>query len=136
MLSCTPGRSSRTPVSGSAKGKTRPACPIVTVGELCYRHIVDIIGFVFEIQINDPKFRYAERTHTLKNLRDHLLKEKSPLESSWINFCTDWDGRKHGTRGSVSYAMMTLDDPEACAWGAVIRKKIKEFQARKAKAGE
>jgi hypothetical protein len=112
----------------------------ITAGELSYRHIADLIGFVFEIQINDPKFRYAERTHTLKNLRDHLLKEKSPLESCWMDFCTDWDGHKQGnplrtTRGSVSYAMQTMDDPEACAWGAAARKKIKESQAR-AKTGE
>jgi hypothetical protein len=113
----------------------------VTAGELAYRHIVDIIGFVFEIQINDPKFRYAERTYTLKNLRDHLCKPKSPLESCYIDFCTDWEGAKQGnrlrtTRGSVSYAMQTLDDPQASAWGAAVRQRIKEYQACKAKAGE
>lgn len=114
--------------------------PGVSHGEVCCRHILDIIGFVFEIQINDPKFKYADRTHTMKNLRDHLLKEKSPLENCWMEFCTDWNGSRQGnplrnTRGHISYAMQTVDDPEFCAWGAEVRKRIRESQQRMAKAG-
>lgn len=34
------------------------------------------------------------------------------MEDQWINFCTDWNGYKHGSRGSVSYALQTVNDPE------------------------
>ena len=102
----------------------------VTIGENGYRNLVDIIGWIFEINAHDTNpraFIWADRTHTMKNLRDHLLRDKSKLWEAHMHFCTDWDGRNKGTRGEVAYALVTIDDPQACAWAA-------EGRQRRAKA--
>jgi hypothetical protein len=81
-----------------------------TIGENAYRHFADVIGWIFEINAHDnhPRaFRSAERTHTIKNLRDHLLKEKRHLEAAYINFLHRLGWLQDGNRGSVTYAPQT-----------------------------
>jgi hypothetical protein len=96
------------------------------------RHLIDIIGWVFEINAYEPGdrvFRWAERTHNLKNFRDHLCKDKSRLFEAYTDWCCDT--KRHGG-SSVSYALGTIGDAEYVEYNRQIREQIARYKAAKA----
>jgi hypothetical protein len=105
-----------------------------TIGDLATRHLIDIIGWIFEINCfdNNPRaFVWAKVTHTMKNLRDHLLKDKSKLWEAYANWCCDFDGYKHGNRGSVAYALSTVGEPEFVEYANKVKARIARYKAFK-----
>lgn len=99
-----------------------------TIGDLAVRHLIDMIGWVFEINAYDQDkraFRWAERTHTMKNLRDHILKEQSRLFAAYADWCVE---RQCG------YSLGTVGEAEFVQYNEKIKQRIVRYKAAKAGA--